>query len=80
MRMAAGGVEFDFMLTIFSWLFFVYPQNGDTALICAASQGNTDCVRLLVEAAAKLNITDHVRTMFCLTFCLTMSVFVVYVC
>ena len=36
-------------------------QGGDTALVWAAANGHSDCVRLLVEAGANMNIIGHVR-------------------
>ncbi len=33
-------------------VYLLEIQDGDTALICAASNGHTECMRLLVEAGA----------------------------
>jgi hypothetical protein len=44
------------------WYIPAPSQSGDTALIRAAEGGHTDCVRLLVEAGADMNILNNVRT------------------
>jgi hypothetical protein len=36
-------------------------QNGWTALICAATNGHADCVRLLLDAGADKEAKDSVR-------------------
>ena len=33
-------------------------QNEDTALICAAYHGKTECVRVLSEAGADMNVQE----------------------
>jgi ankyrin repeat protein len=38
-----------------------YAQSGRTALIWAAGQGRTTCVRLLLDAGADKNAQDQVR-------------------
>ena len=40
-------------------------QNAETALICAAENGQVACVRLLVEAGADKNAKDIVRASTC---------------
>ena len=37
-------------------------QGGETALICAAHYGRTDCVRLLLDAGACMEAKDQVRS------------------
>jgi hypothetical protein len=41
----------------FVWL----QQSGNTALLNAVMEGDTDCVRLLVNAAADINANKNVR-------------------
>jgi len=36
-------------------------QSGCTALICAAEEDNTDCVKVLVENKAKLDLQNKVK-------------------
>ena len=55
-------------------LFFLFTQDGSTALIYAAQNGHSDVVSLLVEAHADINLPDEVKswyksfyTLFCLT-------------
>ncbi len=36
-------------------------QEGSTALIRAVTNGHTDCVRLLIDARADTEATNHVR-------------------
>ena len=39
----------------------VYLQGGLTALMCAAEDGHTDCVRLLLRAGADKEAKSNVR-------------------
>jgi hypothetical protein len=48
----------DFALQLFLQLL---TQSGRTALIQAAQNGHTDCVRLLVQAGADKDAKDNVR-------------------
>ncbi len=38
-------------------------QGGSTALIMAAENGSTDCVRLLVEGGANMDVINNVRSL-----------------
>jgi hypothetical protein len=38
-------------------------QGGSTALILAAENGTTDCVRLLVESGADMDVINNVRSL-----------------
>ena len=38
-----------------------HAQSGCTALICAARFGHADCVRILVDAGADMNVQAEVR-------------------
>ncbi len=40
-----------------------HTQDGDTALICAAYHGKTDCVRLFVEVGVEKEAKNNVRDM-----------------
>lgn len=42
------------------WGTFVFPQ-GSTMLVCAASWGNADVVRILLDAGANVNASNEVR-------------------
>ena len=39
------------------------PQNGRNALMEAATQGSFDCVKLLVDASASLDVQDKVSSL-----------------
>ena len=39
---------------------WVRVQNGHTALLCAARYNDLDCVRVLVEGGANMNVKDTV--------------------
>ena len=39
----------------------IHAQDGETALICAASQGHAKCALLLLDAGADKNAKDKVR-------------------
>ena len=39
------------------------PQDGGTALHCAAQEGKVDVVRVLTEAKARINIQTEVHTL-----------------
>jgi hypothetical protein len=41
--------------------FETRTQDGRTALMCASESGQTDCVRLLLDAGADMNAKDKVR-------------------
>ena len=57
---------------LFFWDDCMTPQVGYTTLISAAERGRVDCVRLLLNAGANKNATDHVR--FCLHFLVLLCV------
>ncbi len=38
-----------------------HEQNGQTALIAASLKGNIECVRLILDCGADLNVRDSVR-------------------
>lgn len=40
---------------------FVFVQDNRTALMLAASNGNLDLVKILIEKGANVNIQDKVR-------------------
>ena len=48
-------------------------QGGSTALIRAAHEGRTDCVRLLLEAGAEKDAQNYVRAIKCCTLCLPIT-------
>ncbi len=43
---------------------FTHTQDGDTALMWAAANGHTDCVRALVGAGVNKDATNKVRNIF----------------
>ena len=45
--------------------YFTLTQNGQTALMVAASGGHTSVVTLLLDAKADVNLADNVRYSFC---------------
>ncbi len=52
-------------------------QNGSTALIRAAHEGHTECVRLLLEAGAVKNTQNSVRVVvYRVSMCLLLFIFV----
>ena len=49
--------------------YYIYSQNGDTALRWAAFNGNTDTVKQLLERGADIdssNDVSHNRGMYCM--------------
>ena len=51
---------------VFSLYFFIMNnQNGQTALHCAANEGFTETVKLLLDKGADLNVTDSVSHCMC---------------
>ncbi len=53
-------------LLFFYDIFSCLTQIRHSALLGAAAAGNSECVRLLVEAGANKNVKDHVRYMYAL--------------
>ena len=48
----------------FRHVYVIRTQDGDTALMWAAANGHTDCVRALVGAGANKDATNKVRHAF----------------
>ncbi len=57
------GILSIFSTSILQLLFSskIHPQHGSTALMCAASGDDAECVQLLIDAGADTEDTDYVR-------------------
>ena len=56
-------------------LLVTHAQYGFTALIFAARNGRTDCVRLLLDAGAEKSAMIDVRLYYCFCCCASVAVF-----
>lgn len=54
-------------------LYYVHPQNQQTALMLAASSGNSGLVNLLLEKGSNVNYRDKVGVVNCVVLLLYYS-------
>ena len=69
----SGGLRGIGLRTLFS-----FKQDGHTALVCAAANGHFECVRMLVELNANMDVKGNVRPRFdslnvCVCVCVCVS-------